>query len=173
MRIIIFHYHLNPGGVTRVIESQIKTLRQLNSSPEIMLLTGHCDNPSVFEDQQVRMVTNESLNYLTKEKDVDETYIEVSKVFEQHIQPGDILHFHNLNLGKNPLVTLAIAEYVKQGFHMINHAHDFSEDRPVNQEFMKEIIQERFNSNLEEVMYPNVSNYHYAVLNSTDFKAIG
>ena len=168
MRVLIFHYHLNPGGVTRIIESQVEALLQLDEPPEILLLTGHCDNITFYESKNVSVIINEALNYLTERKDYDATLKEIDNVFSDHLRKGDILHFHNLNLGKNPLVTLLVSEYVQRGFKIINHAHDFSEDRPINQQYLKEIIEEKHQKSLQHVMYPQQNNYHYAVLNSFD-----
>ena len=33
MDVLILHYHLNPGGVTKIIESQIKGLRPVAHPP--------------------------------------------------------------------------------------------------------------------------------------------
>ena len=82
-----------------------------------------------------------------------------------------ILHCHNPNLGKNPALTLAVFRLAKKGYRIINHCHDFAEDRPVNMMVLLAMIS---NAGLEarEVLYPDLPNYHYVVLNSNDYHRI-
>jgi glycosyltransferase involved in cell wall biosynthesis len=168
MRIIIFHYHLNPGGVTRIVESQVKALRETNPQIQIKVITGGCQDTQVFKNNNVALLVDSALNYLSNTEGLFDKLESITTLLKEEVQPGDVLHFHNLNLGKNPLVTLAIYNMVKEGWKVINHAHDFSEDRPANHNFLKNIIEDTFNTDLNEVMYPDLPNYHFATLNSFD-----
>ncbi len=172
MRIVIFHYHLNPGGVTRIIEAQIEALMKFDDKLSIILFTGFIEEKDCFNNYDVEVVCDEHFNYLVSTERLDEKYAAIKKLFDAHIQPGDILHMHNLNLGKNPLVTLVANDYLTKGVHVINHAHDFSEDRPKNQQFLSEIIEGHFKRSLKEVMYPIADNYSFMVLNSFDKKRL-
>jgi glycosyltransferase involved in cell wall biosynthesis len=173
MKIIIFHYHLNPGGVTRIIELQAQTLVQQDNNIEVEIITGHCENPAFFEQMKVKVSVFPELNYLLpKQTDFKTRYNKINKFFSDICRKENILHFHNLNLGKNPLVTLAISKMAQNGFQVINHAHDFAEDRPVNENFLKQIIEGEFKEELSSILYPEFSNYTYAVLNSFDLNRL-
>ncbi len=45
MRIAILHYHLRPGGVTRVIQNALKALE--NSSLQFIVLSGEAPSPTM------------------------------------------------------------------------------------------------------------------------------
>lgn len=168
-RIVIIHYHLNPGGVTRIIESQIKSLKEYQTSLHIIVLTGNCENPDYIRSLGAEIIINEKLNYLVEDNsDIDAEYNSILAFLSKHLQKDDIVHFHNLNLGKNPLLTLAISEFAIKGFNILNHAHDFAEDRKGNWRFLKDIIENKFEKNLKKILYPNLPNFFHATLNSFD-----
>ncbi len=168
MRVVIFHYHLNPGGVTRIIEAQIEALRKLDSKLKIILLTGHIEEKDYYNKYNVEVICDKNINYLVDTNELDRKYTEIKQLFDLYVKSGDVLHMHNLNLGKNPLITLVAFEYLAKGVYVINHAHDFSEDRPKNQMFLSKIIEDHYEKNLKEVMYPENYNYSFMVLNSFD-----
>lgn len=173
MKLIIFHYHLNPGGVTRIIESQLETLRHGKKSFETIVLTGGCDHVAKYEQLGAQVVVDPDLNYLLPEQN---NYVKKFEAIDKKLRSicskEDILHFHNLNLGKNPLVTLAISKMAQEGYRVLNHAHDFSEDRPLNHAFLRDIIEEHFGEKMCKVMYPDLPNYRFAVLNGFDLKRL-
>ncbi len=168
-RIVIIHYHLNPGGVTRIIESQIKALRDYNVCQDILVISGHCDNPFQIKSLGAEIIINEKLNYLTdRNLNLKEEYSSICNFLAQHIKRDDIVHAHNLNLGKNPLLTLAISDFAQRGYLILNHAHDFAEDRNQNWEFLKNIVEDEFGKDLSEVLYSDLPNFMHATLNSFD-----
>lgn len=171
MNINIFHYHLNPGGVTRIIESQIQALNKAGNY-NICLLTGHCENKQWLEKQNVKVIEEQALNYLTNTQDLEAKYKQVLQLFKTWCKIDDLLHVHNLNLGKNPLVTLALSEMAHVGFKVLNHAHDFAEDRPDNMNLLKHVLNRLSDRDLKEVLYPAVPNYQYATLNSFDLNRL-
>jgi len=169
MQILIAHSHLNPGGVTRIIESQIESL----NGASIKVLVGACPDPDSITSKGAELHIIEELNYLdrrnyTEKRAMDMLHIVTDKI-RQYLTDDTILHFHNLNLGKNPIVTYAVYLLAKEGVKVFNHAHDFAEDRPSNHAFLKDIITDIFNKDLNEVLYPKFPNYHFGVLNSFDF----
>ena len=97
---------------------------------------------------------------------------EITACFENLLTNVSVLHVHNLNLGKNPVLTYAIYKLAQKGIPVFNHAHDFAEDRPVNYQFLKDIIEENFDENLKHVLYPDFPNYHFGVFNSFDYKRL-
>ena len=59
---------------------------------------------------------------------------------KKSLSENAILHCHNPNLGKNPSLTLAVYKLAMEGYPIVNHCHDFPEDRPENLSLLKEII---------------------------------
>ncbi len=84
---------------------------------------------------------------------------------------GFILHCHNPNLGKNPALTLAIYQLARQGFSIVNHCHDFPEDRPENMKRLNDMFDQSGLSS-REVLYPDLPGYHFAVLNTCDYNRV-
>lgn len=172
MQIVIAHSHLNPGGVTRIIESQIKSL----PNESISVIVGHAQNSETITKSGAELSIIEGLNYLEHRKYSDhEAMVLLHKIHEQiksKLPPNSVLHFHNLNLGKNPIVTYAVYLLAKEGFKIFNHAHDFAEDRPKNLNLLEEILNVNFGQKTKEVLYPDLANYHYGVLNSFDYQRL-
>ena len=168
MQVLIAHSHLNPGGVTRVIESQLESLRNV----PVKVLVGSCPNPETITSRGAELVIIEELNYLERKKYTDQKALQLlhtlHRKLREHFTEDTVLHFHNLNLGKNPVVTYAVYLLAKEGARIFNHAHDFAEDRPSNLTFLKEILTDIFLQDMNEVLYPQLPNYHYGVLNSRD-----
>ncbi len=176
MKITIFHYHLNPGGVTRIIESQVAAITHNYPNTKLQVITGHCENINYYKKLGVDININEKLNYLP---DINYTIADLQLYFNDLynwvlnlIDNNEILHVHNLNLGKNPVFTLVIQKLLNKGHKVINHAHDFAEDRPSNITFLQKIIGNHFKKNLTSVLYPNNKNYLIGVLNQSDFKRV-
>ncbi len=169
MQVIIAHSHLNPGGVTRIIESQVKCLADY----DVTVVAGNCGENYPAFSGKTKCISFGPLNYLEHKKYSESSLrkkLQETKGFLETILKKDaILHVHNLNLGKNPVTTYAVFLLTKEGYTVFNHAHDFAEDRPANYQFLKEIIEGNFNEKLSEVLYPDLPNYHFGVLNSFDF----
>lgn len=172
MQVVIAHSHLNPGGVTRIIESQIESLKDL----PVKVLVGACPDPETITSRGAELVIIEELNYLERRNYLDKEAMEMlHKIHEkirEHLTGDTVLHFHNLNLGKNPIVTYAVYLLAKEGAMVFNHAHDFAEDRPSNYTFLKEIISDIFSQDLNSVLYPSLPNYQFGVLNSFDLERL-
>ncbi len=168
MRLIISHYHLYTGGVTKIIESQVKALRENGFAQEIVVATGDCPQSERIKNAGASLIIEERLQYLDKGlKSFQDEFSYLDKFFRKLISKEDILHFHNLNLGKNPVATVVVMELAKEGYNIYNHAHDFAEDRPANMAFCHEVFQS-LNKDFHETLYPKLSNYRYITLNSPD-----
>lgn len=172
MQILIAHSHLNPGGVTRIIESQIESLPDDN----VAVIVGVCPNPEIISSKGAELHIIEDLNYLERrhysDKEAMQMLHKVHRELREYLTNDCVLHFHNLNLGKNPIVTYAVYLLAKEGFRVFNHAHDFAEDRPSNFQFLKEIISDIFRQDLNEVLYPKLPNYQFGTLNSFDYQRL-
>jgi glycosyltransferase involved in cell wall biosynthesis len=172
-RILIVHYHLNPGGVTRIIESQVSSLLYFKKSFDLHVLAGTGNQSSRLFDSEIDIKEDRLLSYLQEnEQDYLLTYSSLMELFHQQIHRETIIHVHNLNLGKNPILTLVISDLAREGYRVLNHVHDFAEDRPENFKFLNNVITGFFNRDLHEVLYPDIQNYFYAALTTYDLNRI-
>lgn len=176
MKITILHHHLNPGGVTRIIRSQVSSLRNKFPDIEIRVITGNAGEHDFFNRKGVEVLENQDLDYILGEDlsqaQTRELFERITRFLKENISSYSIIHAHNLNLGKNPVLTVALSEMTKEGFRLFNHCHDFAEDRPANIEYMKKIIDGHFGKKLQSVMYPNRPEYHFGTINAYDRERI-
>jgi glycosyltransferase involved in cell wall biosynthesis len=172
MRIIILHYHLNPGGVTSIIGSQIQALKIKDPGIHVTVLCGN--NSSAHMISGIKAITDESFNYAPEENPAAVTAVEIKEMaafIKRHLTKTDILHCHNANLGKNPALTATVYSLALEGYRIVNHCHDFAEDRPDRMDALRRAFTGGIGSP-EEIMYPVKSGYQYIVLNSCDFRRL-
>jgi glycosyltransferase involved in cell wall biosynthesis len=55
---------------------------------------------------------------------------------------------------------------------IINHCHDFAEDRPENFAFLKSVIQDQFHESLQQVLYPPFAKVRYITLTEKDYERL-
>jgi glycosyltransferase involved in cell wall biosynthesis len=170
MKLLILHHHLQRGGVTRIIDSQIESLKKFLPPENITVLTGQASEEIYRKGVKVKI--DEKINYLTREAISPEKarglFTAIKKTFLKLLNEDTIIHAHNLNLGKNPVLTAVVAELARDGVPLFNHCHDFAEDgRENNMAFIKEVVT-TLGQNTNEVLYPDIRNYFYGVLNSRD-----
>lgn len=165
MKIIIVHHHLRKGGVTSVIKHQVQALAQYVNC-DVRVVVGFSPTDSIGE---CKVECYPSLDYLNDEQNdrvkLLDNYL---SILREMATDDTIFHVHNLNLGKNPVLTYAFYLLAKEGVQIINHAHDFSEDRPQNHSFLQSIIEGEFGVSLAEVLYPNYTNYSFIGINTVD-----
>jgi hypothetical protein len=171
VKIAILHYHLHPGGVTRIIESQVRGLSEADGNADIILLCGNSASESDFAD--VPVIEDKRLLYDEFSDDINLCLTKAATIrsFILLHAGGFILHAHNPNLGKNPALTLAVYQLAKQGFRIFNHCHDFPEDRPENMRVLNRMFDQAGLAS-QEVLYPDLPGYHFAVLNTCDYRRI-
>jgi len=158
--IIIIHYHLNHGGVTRVIESQAAAL--ISADIDYLILTGE----AYSGDHTLNHTVIPELRYLPEVSNPDEMastlYNSCRKVVQEHYGEQNVLWLiHNPTLGKNVLFPSFIAQLAHDEQKLLLLCHDFSEDgRPSNYQVVSN----------ETHLYPVASNIHYAFINSRDYR---
>jgi glycosyltransferase involved in cell wall biosynthesis len=172
MKILIVHYHLNPGGVTRIIQSQIQSLQKITPGHDIILLCGACDNPEFYEGMGITVRIDQRFNYISGTDFQINLPEQLASGIRHLVSRSDIIHAHNLNLGKNPALTLALHELALEGYRIFNHCHDFAEDRPPNWDYLGQVIEGSYGRSLMEVLYPQLENYKLGVLNLKDLKRL-
>ena len=160
MKIALVHYHLQPGGVTRVIENTIKAWETFGTGPDnYVVLSGRAYSGSKLNN--VRIV--DGLDYA----EIKEAPLPI--VLKQKMEEAarsalgqlpDVWHVHNHSLGKNAGLTGAVAELAKSGASLLLQPHDFAEDgRPQNFSNLNHV---------RKLLYPTSGKIHYAALNQRD-----
>lgn len=171
----IIHYHLKPGGVTTIINSQLESLLDTDDF-EIRVICGDSLIPASISKMNVEIIQDNAFNYTDFEENdpavIEEIMLHTRATAQKLFSKERIIHFHNLGLGKSPYWCIVMHELALEGYKIINHIHDFAEDRPENHHFLKRIIQEHYKLNLREVLYPHLANYFYTALSKHDFERI-
>lgn len=147
MRVAIVHYHLDPGGVTRVIGSASRALAA--AGVEHVVLTG--ENVS-----GLGYLTSPGV--LTAEKLTDTLRATARETLGG---PPDVWHFHNHSLGKNCLIPEVIARLAEAGERLVLQIHDLAEQgRPTNYQLIAR----------HQEIYPFSPRIRYAFLNTRDLE---
>jgi FMN phosphatase YigB (HAD superfamily)/glycosyltransferase involved in cell wall biosynthesis len=158
--VAIVHYHLEPGGVTRVIESASLALSRAGI-PHVILTGGQ--RPLAWASHPGHRHIS-GLHYLTRPGDLTaEILVAQLRAAAAEVlgRPPDIWHFHNHSLGKNCLLPEVIARLAAAGERLILQIHDLAEaGRPANYPLIADC----------EVLYPVAPRIHYAFLNSRDLQ---
>jgi len=176
MKLAIFHYHLNPGGVTDVIVFSVRILlARLNYIQEIRLVTGCRDGAERvlgrirdgFERgrrDKIRLDVLDEIAYTESGRGSNPDRL--AERLEARYDKNTIFWVHNYHIGKNPALTTALMKIAAQGRRdMLLHIHDFPEcGRSENLE--------RINSMLDEPPYPSGAGIRYAVINERDLNIL-
>lgn len=185
MKLAIVHYHLNRGGVSRVIQSHLKALETQVSSgdelPVVVFYGGRNEGwPEDFPErlQAVRLTLHkvplldyDQVHRRTRPA-LDQMLYE--QLFEALQQEGcspeqTLLHVHNHALGKNVALPGVLVRLAELGYPLLLQIHDFAEDfRPSNYRGFFQSGPARPNWDWPELLYPQAEHIHYAVLNTRD-----
>jgi len=164
-KIVMVHYHLRRGGVTRVIEAAVAALTARGH--EVLILSGE---PALADASGERVRVIEALNYRrTGNADIAESLTEVMQktAFDFFGSAPDLWHFHNPTLAKNVMVPTVIRELAEAGERIVLQLHDFSEDgRPGNYTSQRSFFDNE--ANFEKTLYPTAKQIHYATINARD-----
>ncbi len=173
MEIVIIHYHLNPGGVTRIIESQIRAIKLESGETKITLVCGNSNGRNEIEGCPV--LCSEMFNYMEagiSGTELTERVSIITGYLKSLINDQTILHCHNLNLGKNPALLMAVFNLASTGVPVLSHCHDFAEDRPMNLALLQKVIPMMTSVSMKQVLYPDLKKTQFAVLSSCDFNRL-
>ncbi len=167
MRVAIVHYHLQPGGVTRIIHHTLKSLE--DSGLSIVVLTGkepHFDLPGKY--RVIPGLQYEAFRSLVSAAELAGQMLDAAT--EALGGLPDIWHVHNHSLGKNLALPGALRDLAMQGYPVLFHIHDFAEDgRPANYRLMFEEMAFGSEREMSKQLYPLGGHLHYGVLNTRDF----
>jgi glycosyltransferase involved in cell wall biosynthesis len=166
MRIAFVHYHLQPGGVTRIIENTFKALKSYDVST--VVLSGK--EPEDWWKEEYRVIPG--LQYEMDRPQISEAELasEMEKEATEALGGSpDIWHIYNHSLGKNMIFPGALYLLASKGHHILFHIHDFAEDgRPHNYYMMLEKIACGKHLDMFRKLYPVGCHVHYGVINGRD-----
>ncbi|MCK5200918.1 MAG: hypothetical protein KAR21_21340, partial [Spirochaetales bacterium] len=175
MRIIVFHYHLLPGGVTQVIKSSaVAALMHIPGIDGITLVSGRTDNSdklvadirdslkgSIPGNIDVESVILPELGYISDMVNYPDQGILEDTLLDRF--KGDLWWIHNYHIGKNPFFTEAVLQ-IGEKFpeqQMVLHIHDFPEAA-------RYLNLATLHQHVTRVLYPVSSNVKYVTINSRD-----
>jgi glycosyltransferase involved in cell wall biosynthesis len=167
MKIAIVHYHLQPGGVTRIIEHTATALAGSNIS--LVVLTGQAPG----SDFSAPFKVIPELQYEAKRPDT--TISNLAGAMKKAVRESlgelpDIWHVHNHCLGKNTVLPAVLYQLANENQHLLLHIHDFAEDgRPANYHMMLEKMASGSKKVMSKLLYPAAEHIHYGVLNGRDY----
>ena len=163
LRVAIVHYHLRPGGVTRVIENAAASLADVEI--EIIVLTGESYNGRLSRVHTVEGLGYDDSSNIGQPRHLASNLMRAAKEGFGGNGP-DLWHIHNNTLGKNTALPEALGILIRENQRMLFHVHDFAEDgRPDN--YLS--LTEAYGDGLGAALYPAAPQLHYAALNERDF----
>ncbi|MCH5374838.1 MAG: hypothetical protein JJ992_12760, partial [Planctomycetes bacterium] len=187
MKLAIIHYHLNRGGVTQVIANHLRALNAVadgDAPMRIALIHGGQTEgwPEDLDRQLPKLqVTQHSVPGLNYDADSPSGPDPEQLARALHSMLASIgfglddavLQIHNPTLGKNLSLPGAIACLARDGYAMLLQIHDFAEDfRPDNYRRLLGALAGDDAGRLSEMLYPQASRIHYAVLNGRDRRVL-
>ncbi len=168
MRVAIVHYHLHPGGVTRVIQNAVGALTE--AGIDSVVLTGELPEQSVDGLERIRHVPGLGYDRTRAPWSPHELSVGLQEAAVDTLGSApDVWHIHNHSLGKNMSMAEAVVELARAGHHLFLQIHDFAEDgRPENYRQMLSGPGKGDAQRLTSQLYPQAGQVHYAVLNGRD-----
>src|ERR1017187_6588219 len=151
VKIAILHYHLRTGGVATVIRN---AQRALAGKFDVQVLTdfGYDEHPA----RSRRAFLAESRRLTDR--------------LAQRLRGVDVLHTHNVGLGKHPRLTYAVKLLAERHrIKIINQVHDFPEDhRPAQLGALRKCTGKRDDDFQRTLCYYDAPNVIWATLTTHD-----
>jgi glycosyltransferase involved in cell wall biosynthesis len=182
MNIAIVHYHLNRGGVTQVVRNHLLALDAISERDQhiraAILFGGrkqgwNDDLPERLNSVSLKLCPIPRLDYDPRPDAEPEALAAEMRSQLQRLEfsPGEtVLHVHNHSIGKNASLPGALRILAQEGYSVLLQIHDFAEDfRPDHYRLLQDAIGREF---LNETLYPQAAQTHYAVLNRRDFSIL-
>ncbi len=166
--LVIFHYHLQPGGITSVIRQGVESLaRHSRHVSRVKIVVGRMpENAKLFTGAEIVCLpdidygTERSLGGVIWKERVQRLS---DSLLEQFGASDAVWWIHNYHLGKNPLFTEAVLKLAgaADGPRMILQPHDFPEaGRYRNLSALDRLV--------SLPLYPDGPQVRYAVINERD-----
>ena len=176
MRVAILHYHLKPGGVTRVIENTIRELEK--AGIESLVFCSEQPDQKAFPFNNVRVVPGLAYNNTFDANKVETLKSDLESICRNEWGDlPDLWHVHNHSLAKNLELPVVISQWAQEGQKLLLQIHDFAEDgRPDNYKALLVTLAKKDPQNLSQILYPVGDHVAYAFINGRDrsfFKQVG
>lgn len=162
LAVVIVHYHLRPGGVTRVIERAVESLKGM---VDVLILSGEA--PASNSPLAANCETLEALAYnAIPTNTINHQFEHIRGIVHERLgRDPDLWHIHNHALGKNSFLPRLVWYLAHQGERLLLQPHDFAEDgRPENYRMLREHLGEA----MELILYPDAPHVWYAPINYRD-----
>jgi len=173
--LIIFHYHLLPGGVTDVIKHSLSPILGLARIGRVTIVCGREENTERLRETIRELVEKEEsisvelvilpvIDYMNlQKKDLDPQQLK-NLLIDRFASRDSVWLIHNYHLGKNWAFTAALNQIAREEEQkMIYQIHDFPEcARYKNLNVLK--------ANIQGSLYPVSKTLRYCVINMRDYK---
>jgi|TARA_B100002003_G_C14134473_1_gene545540 hypothetical protein len=189
----MLHYHCRPGGVRTVMENSAYSLFRYGGFNKINMsfigdILTHKKWVGTFDipGHNIVNIDINELNYSFKKhkskigllkdaKKLKDKIIDAIPLKECTFDKPYYLHTHNINLGKNPVVSIAmylLAEWaINKPIVIIIQIHDFAENGRYGLLKNMQTCTGKFDKEFaSKMMYPNQKSVIYAVINPGDRK---
>ncbi len=175
----IVHFHLNPGGVTRVISGHLDSLATLPADRQprrvVLVFDGQSDQwawepPEAGSRFRLELLVVPELRYDGEQcgeaARLERSLADVLR--SAGLSPENtVLHVHNHTLGKNTALPPTLQSLAQSGYRQLLQIHDFAEDiRPANYRHMAKCYGAI--DAVPQQIYFHADHVHYAVLNGRD-----
>jgi len=162
MSIALVHYHLRPGGVTRIVERQSEALTTAGISH--VILTG--SPPEQNFNLPIRVIPELDYSETQPHQDTGASLL-VGQLRAAAIEAlghePQCWHLHNPTLGKNQLFPQLVRTLAESQVPLVMHIHDLAEDgRPENYRLLRSAGE----------IYPIAPQIHYLTINSRDLSRL-
>lgn len=183
MRLAVLHHHLDPGGVTRVVEAHLRALATVPPEERavegpIVVLSGPrlggWDGAAMASLDGLAVETGvvPELEYDDRTDFTGDAVLAAvaGRLAEAGCGPGEtLLHVHNHSLGKSVAWSRAVGGLADRGYRLLLQTHDFAEDfRPELYRKLRDDLGDAFGATL----YPVRPGVHYAALQARDRDAL-
>ncbi|MCB1120751.1 MAG: hypothetical protein KJT03_04335, partial [Verrucomicrobiae bacterium] len=168
MRVAILHYHLKPGGVTRVIENTVRELNRRNIKSLVFCSEPPDKKAYPFENVRVIPGLAYSDQFDSSKAASLKTELEQSCRAEWGGLP-DLWHVNNHSLAKNLEVPVIVSNWAREGQKLLLQIHDLAEDgRPENYKSLLVTLAGKDLQRLNGILYPTGDHVAYAFINGRD-----
>jgi len=172
----IFHYHLQPGGVTGVIAAAGPiALSSIEGVTGLRLVTGRRENADTvtenlreasFGKVPVELKVYPELDYVSEIPEGRRSGLSerIEAILNELSDPEELWWVHNHHIGKNPAFTDALLRSARRLPHqrIVLQIHDF----PESGRYQNLAV---VNRDVTEPLYPVLENLRYVVLNRRDY----
>ena len=151
MTVAVLHYHLRPGGVTTVIRN---AQRALSGRDQVRVLADFGYNDAPARSQKTFVADARAL----------------ARRLAIRLRGADVLHTHNVGLGKHPRLTYAVKLLAeRRALRVVNQVHDFPEDgRPAPLHALRYCTGYRDDAFWKSFCYYDLPNVLWATLTTHD-----